>query len=187
MPFFGNALIVLGVKPRDALYTLLNYQGYGNVIRAFVGPKLIVFVMDPRDVEIILSSPVHIDKSPEYRYRSSCGSTPIKVMKKHAFFYHRYFAPWLGEGLLISTGKKWRTHRKIIAPTFHLNVLKTFVPVFYENSRDLVVRLRSEVGKEFDCHDYLSAVTVDILLGTAMGVKDRKTKTGYDYAVAVMK
>lgn len=69
-----------------------------------------------------------------------------------------------------------------------MNILKTFVPAFYENSLDLVIRLREKVGKEFDCHDYLSAVTVDILTETAMGVsKQKRQKTGYDYAMAVMK
>lgn len=69
-----------------------------------------------------------------------------------------------------------------------MNILKTFVPLFYENSIDLVNRLRDKVGKEFDCHDYLSAVTVDILTETAMGVKkERREKTGYEYAMAVMK
>ncbi|XP_058800839.1 cytochrome P450 4g15-like [Phymastichus coffea] len=166
VPFFGNALLAWGVKPEDVLTEVLKYDIYGNVARVFLGPKLVVFLVDPRDVEIILSSPVHIDKSPEYRY----------------------FAPWLGEGLLISTGDKWRTHRKIIAPTFHLNVLKSFVPLFYENSIDLVNRLKPEVGKEFDCHDYLSSITVDILLETAMGVRGgQKEKSSFDYAMAVMK
>lgn len=69
-----------------------------------------------------------------------------------------------------------------------MNILKTFVPLFYENSIDLVNRLRDKIGKEFDCHDYLSAVTVDILTETAMGVKrERREKTGYEYAMAVMK
>lgn len=98
------------------------------------------------------------------------------------------FKPWLGDGLLITSGDKWRGHRKMIAPTFHMNILKTFVPLFYENSVDLVNRLRDKVGKEFDCHDYLSAVTVDILTETAMGIKkERRQKTGYEYAMAVMK
>ncbi|OXU28285.1 hypothetical protein TSAR_003383 [Trichomalopsis sarcophagae] len=166
VPFFGNALMALGVQPKDVLTEVMKYDIYGNVARAFLGPKLVVFLVDPRDVEIILGSHVHIDKSPEYRY----------------------FAPWLGEGLLISTGEKWRSHRKIIAPTFHLNVLKSFVPLFYENSIDLVNRLKSEVGKEFDCHDYMSGITVDILLETAMGVRGtQKEKSSYDYAMAVMK
>ena len=165
VPILGNALLTLGVHPDHVLEKILQYDVFGPVVRAFLGKKLVIFLYHPRDVEIILSSSVHIDKSPEYRY----------------------FKPWLGDGLLISTGEKWRSHRKIIAPTFHLNVLKTFVPLFYANSKDLVIRLRQQIGKEFDCHDYLSAVTVDILLETAMGLREsEKHKTGYDYAMAVM-
>ena len=90
--------------------------------------------------------------------------------------------------LLITTGNKWRKHRKAIAPTFHMSILKSFVPLFYENSIDLVNRLCDKIGTEFDCHDYLSAVTVDILTETAMGVrKERREQTGFDYALAVMK
>ena len=58
-------------------------EEYKDVVRLWIGPKLIVFLIDPRDVEIILSSHVYIDKSSEYRF----------------------FQPWLGDGLLISTGK----------------------------------------------------------------------------------
>ncbi|XP_076636959.1 cytochrome P450 4g15-like [Colletes latitarsis] len=166
VPFIGNALLTFGVHPNDVLNELEKYDVFGPVVRAFLGKKLFIFLYHPQDVEIILSSTVHIDKSSDYRF----------------------FKPWLGDGLLISSGEKWRTHRKIIAPTFHLNVLKSFVPLFYENSRDLVIRLRDKVGKDFDCHDYLSAVTVNILLETAMGLKDtEKQKCGYDYAMAVMK
>lgn len=166
IPFLGNALIAVNVKPKDVLSKILELDIYGNVARAFLGPKLVVFLSDPRDVEIILGSHVHIDKSPEYRF----------------------FKPWLGEGLLINTGEKWRTHRKIIAPTFHLNVLRSFVPYFYENSRDLVMRLKKEGGNEFDVHDYMSSITVDILLETAMGLRgENKEKSGFDYAMAVMK
>lgn len=53
----------------------------------------------------------------------------------------------------------------MIAPTFHLNILKSFMGVFNKNSLALCDRLKREVGKTFDVHDNLSAVTVDILLG----------------------
>lgn len=53
------------------------------VVRLWIGSRLLVFLYDPRDVEVILSSHVHIDKADEYRF----------------------FKPWLGNGLLISTGK----------------------------------------------------------------------------------
>lgn len=55
---------------------------FDQVIKLWIGPKLVVFLIDPRDVEVILSSNVYIDKSSEYRF----------------------FKPWLGNGLLISSG-----------------------------------------------------------------------------------
>lgn len=139
---------------------------FGNVIRIWLGRNLFVFLTDPDDVEVILNSSEHIDKSTEYRY----------------------FKPWLGEGLLISTGDRWRSHRKLIAPAFHINVLKSFVNIFNKHSLNVVDRLKGETGKVFDVHDYMSEITVDILIETAMGTKrTSKNGEGYDYAMAVMK
>lgn len=53
----------------------------------------------------------------------------------------------------------------MIAPTFHINILKSFVGVFNQNSKNVVDKMRGEMGKVFDVHDYMSGVTVDILLG----------------------
>lgn len=53
----------------------------------------------------------------------------------------------------------------MIAPTFHLNVLKSFIGLFNENSRKIVKKMEKEIGKEFDVHDYMSTLTVDILIG----------------------
>lgn len=166
LPIIGNALEFIG-SSHDIFR---NFYGrsfeFGKTAKVWAGPRLLVFLTDPRDVEIILSSHVHIDKSPEYRF----------------------FKPWLGDGLLISTGQKWRAHRKLIAPTFHLNVLKSFIDLFNKNSRETVNKLEKELGKEFDCHDYMSEATVEILLETAMGVsKKTQDQSGYDYAMAVMK
>lgn len=52
----------------------------------------------------------------------------------------------------------------------------------------MVERLRKEGEKEFDCHDYMSECTVEILLETAMGVsKKTQDRSGFEYAMAVMK
>lgn len=56
---------------------------YGHVVRGWIGSKLIIFLTDADDVEVILNSQVHIEKAAEYRF----------------------FKPWLGEGLLISSGE----------------------------------------------------------------------------------
>lgn len=66
---------------------------------------------------------------------------------------------------IIILGEKWRSHRKMIAPTFHINILKSFIETFNQNSKNVVNKMKGEMGKEFDVHDYMSGVTVDILLG----------------------
>lgn len=53
----------------------------------------------------------------------------------------------------------------MIAPTFHMNILKSFFPSFNEISRKVCKKMERENGKPFDCHEYMSGVTVDILLG----------------------
>lgn len=70
----------------DVFRTILEKQvtyDFDSVAKLWIGPKLIVFLFNPADVELILSSHVYIDKSAEYDF----------------------FKPWLGDGLLISTGK----------------------------------------------------------------------------------
>ncbi|KRT83140.1 cytochrome P450, partial [Oryctes borbonicus] len=113
-----------------------------------------------------LSSHVHLEKSVEYKF----------------------FQPWFGNGLLISYGDIWKNHRKMIAPTFHMNILKSFFPSFNEISRKVCKKMEREKGKSFDCHEYMSGVTVDILLETVMGYKEPRTEdSGFEYALAVMK
>lgn len=167
LPLIGNALEFVGGSSEifsNIVQKSLPFDDE-SVVKIWIGPRLLVFLYDPRDVEIILSSHVHIDKADEYRF----------------------FKPWLGNGLLISTGQKWRSHRKLIAPTFHLNVLKSFIDLFNANSRAVVDKLKKEAGT-FDCHDYMSECTVEILLETAMGVsKSTQDQSGFEYAMAVMK
>lgn len=167
-PLIGNANMLLGKSHNQIMERAMELSYvYGTVARGWIGYHLVVFLTEPADVEIILNSYVHLEKSTEYRF----------------------FKPWLGDGLLISSGDKWRSHRKLIAPAFHQNVLKTFIDVFNDNSRAVVDRMRKEVGRgEFDCHDYMSEVTVDILLETAMGsTRTSESKEGFEYAMAVMK
>nr|CAD7430202.1 unnamed protein product [Timema monikensis] len=146
LPFLGNIHELAGIKNAGEIMqkALRIASPYQDIVKIWLGSKLIVFLVEPKDVEVILSSSVHLDKSTEYRM----------------------FQPWFGDGLLISSGDTWRTHRKLIAPAFHLNVLKSFMNQLNNNSRILVKRLDKEVnGKAFDVHDYAAEITVDMLLG----------------------
>lgn len=166
VPLLGNALIVAGLTNAQIMEKgvgLLNK--YGETMKAWLGPVLVVFLSNPDDIEIILGSSNHLEKSEEYRY----------------------FKPWFGDGLLISKGSHWRHHRKMIAPTFHQSILKSFVPAFVNHSKRVVDRMSKEAGKEFDVHDYMSQTTVEILLSTAMGVKEvPEGDKSFEYAQAVV-
>ena len=45
----------------------------------------------------------------------------------------------LGDGLISSSGMKWKSHRKILTPAFHFDILKQYVPVYNEVSHRLLV------------------------------------------------
>ncbi|KAK7601298.1 hypothetical protein V9T40_008739 [Parthenolecanium corni] len=168
LPLVGNALEFVG-DPHTTFKILYERSfefEHGTPVKIWIGPRAVVFLTDPRDVEVILGSHVHIDKSPDYRL----------------------FEPWLGDGLLISTGEKWRAHRKLIAPTFHLNVLKSFINIFNKNSRSIVEKMGKNGSKDFDVHEYMGEATVEILLETAMGVdKGTQDREANEYVVSVMK
>ena len=140
-------------------------EKYGEAIHGWLGNVLLVFLTNPADIEIILGGYNHLTKAEEYRF----------------------FKPWFGDGLLISDGNHWRHHRKMIAPTFHQSILKSFVPTFVQHSKTVCERMGAEAGKEFDVHKYMSQTTVEILLTTAMGVKKLpENNKSSEYAQAVV-
>jgi cytochrome P450 family 4 len=168
VPLLGNSLMVLMSHNKivDTLYKFSFEEKFSDCGAAWLGPKFAVILVNPRDIELILGSQTHLKKSDDYRF----------------------FQPWFGNGLLISDGDTWRTHRKMIAPTFHLSVLKRFMEEFDLSSKRVISRMRKEGGKTFDCHDYMSECTVETLMETVMGVKQpTEGRNCFDYAMAVMK
>ncbi|KAH8305373.1 hypothetical protein KR044_013116 [Drosophila immigrans] len=166
LPLLGQAHLAAGLSNAEILAVGLGYLNkYGETMKAWLGNVLLVFLTNPNDIELILSGHQHLTKAEEYRY----------------------FKPWFGDGLLISNGHHWRHHRKMIAPTFHQSILKSFVPTFVEHSKAVSARMAKEAGKPFDVHDYMSQTTVDILLSTAMGVKKLpEGNKSFEYAQAVV-
>lgn len=75
--------------------------------------------------------------------------------------------PWLGTGLLTSTGRKWHTHRKIITPSFHFKILQNFHDVMNKNSNKFVEILRkvSQNDAIFDFQDMTHYLTMDVICG----------------------
>ena len=54
--------------------------------------------------------------------------------------YYKYIVYQLtGDGLLLSKGWKWDRNRRLMTPAFHVNILRNYVNVFSQSTKQLVV------------------------------------------------
>ncbi|KAJ8015148.1 hypothetical protein DPEC_G00023140 [Dallia pectoralis] len=116
--------------------------------KVWIGPVPLLVLFHAETIEGVLQSSKHIDK---------------------AIFY-RFLHPWLGTGLLTSTGDKWRGRRKMLTPTFHFSILAEFLEVMNEKTEVLLKKLETQAGREpFNCFNYITLCALDIICETAMG------------------
>lgn len=93
----------------------------------------------------------------------------------------------VGDGLLLSFGKKWASRRKILTPAFHFSILKEFVSLFDRQSGVLVERLSRHCNeKVIDIQPFIKLMTLDVVCETAMGVTiNAQTDQNHEYVEAV--
>ncbi|KAG9509896.1 Cytochrome protein [Fragariocoptes setiger] len=122
--------------------------------RLWLGQQPVICVWKPEVVESVLSDNTLLEKS----------------------YHYDYLRPWLGDGLLTSAGKIWRSRRKLLVPAFHFHILKDFVPVFDAKAKLLVRRLNSLIGDThaqshvLDVTPIITACALDAICETIMGV-----------------
>nr|QST15030.1 CYP4C33-like protein 1 [Diaphanosoma celebensis] len=171
IPFFGSVTDVL-VNPDDFIKYILQlfdtWRPRGPVLRLWIGHYPVFIITTAEATEVLLSSNKFIDKSPDYDY----------------------LHPWLGTGLLTSTGTKWFGRRKMLTPAFHFKILEDFAHVFNEQSQILVSKLNETLRneRELDIYQYITRCTLDIICETAMGRHvDAQNQRDSDYVQAVYK
>ncbi|XP_041080424.1 cytochrome P450 4V2 [Polyodon spathula] len=151
-PIFGNALHFKtdgGDFFSQMAEITAEHRGL-PLLKIWLGTLPFVLLYHAENVEVMLSSSRHIEKS--YAY----------------VFLH----PWLGTGLLTSTAEKWRSRRKMLTPTFHFSILTEFLEVMNEQSDILVKKLEKHADKEtFNCFSHITLCALDIICETAMGKK----------------
>uniref|UniRef100_UPI003B5C9B81 cytochrome P450 4C1-like n=1 Tax=Leguminivora glycinivorella TaxID=1035111 RepID=UPI003B5C9B81 len=145
----GNALEIL-VSPDKLMDLLRSFaKKFNGIYRFWCYPIGAVTVYNPEDIEIIISTMKHSQKSIIYN-----------VIK-----------PWLKDGLLLSSGEKWQTRRKILTPTFHFNILRQFSVTLQENAQKLVAVLEATSGRPVDIVSVISEFTLSSICETAMGTQ----------------
>ena len=75
-----------------------------TIFYLMIGLSPAVFITDAHAAESILRSSEYIDKN----------------------FGYQFLVPWLGEGVLISGGSKWKHRRRLLNPSFHYKILENY-------------------------------------------------------------
>ncbi|XP_053687146.1 uncharacterized protein LOC128736684 [Sabethes cyaneus] len=135
---------------------------YGGSYRFWLNEWLFALnIVRVRELEPLLSSTKNIDKS---------------------MLYH-FLHPFLGLGLLTSTGPKWLQRRRILTPTFHFNILTGFHKVFLEECEQLLQTLEKQAscGEPTKLQSEMSRFTLSTICETSMGVKLNSVEGGEVY------
>lgn len=79
-------------------------QPNSKILFIMLGLTPFVFCADESSIESILRSTEHIEKN----------------------FGYQFLVPWLGEGILISGGQKWKHRRRLLNASFHYKILENY-------------------------------------------------------------
>uniref|UniRef100_A0A1I7TAU2 Cytochrome P450 4c3 n=1 Tax=Caenorhabditis tropicalis TaxID=1561998 RepID=A0A1I7TAU2_9PELO len=128
-----------------------------GLIKFWMGPVPVVSINRGEVAKIIFDSSTNITKSSQY-----------DKLKE-----------WIGDGLLISTGSKWKFRRKMLTQTFHFAVLKEYQKIFGAQGKVLVdvLKLRANNTYQFDIMPYIKRCTLDIIC------EDTKRLAFLDYLI----
>ena len=153
-PLIGNAHKVMFLAREDrapvARRLMEEADPRKRKVATVFGPNRMIWLFHPETAGKILGSNDIVTKSLEYK--------PL--------------IPWLGEGLLVSGGEKWRRRRKQLTPAFHFSILEDCMATFNRNA-DLLCDILIEDGlggkETLDLFPYVCRCTLDIILESAMG------------------
>ncbi|XP_034833653.1 cytochrome P450 4C1-like isoform X1 [Maniola hyperantus] len=153
----GNAFDFL--MKAECIFYYFRYLAnkYKDTFELTVGNQRFLILMHPMHVETLINSTEHNDKG----------------------YLYAFLRPWLQDGLLLSSGKKWYQRRKILTPAFHFKILCHFNSVLVEQSTKLVENLQSEVNcSKTNIYSVVSDFTINSICETAMGtVLDEESST----------
>ncbi|KAI8039086.1 probable cytochrome P450 4d20 [Drosophila gunungcola] len=152
IPILGCGLQALHLGAENIIpWVGEKFAEYGKTFRFWILGESLIYTKDLKYFETILASTTLLEKGQLYQY----------------------LRPFLNDGLLVSTGRKWHARRKIFTHAFHFKVLEHYVEIMDRNSGIMVENLRKVAdGKTaLDMLKYVSLAALDVITEAAMGVQ----------------
>uniref|UniRef100_A0A0K0EFV1 Cytochrome P450 n=1 Tax=Strongyloides stercoralis TaxID=6248 RepID=A0A0K0EFV1_STRER len=172
LPIFGNILTFSGTQEQMQNNFFKEAQiGFENnepLRRYWIGSSLTVQPLSSDAAKVIFDSTTEISKGETYDF----------------------YSQWLGNGLVLSDGEKWKYRRRLITPSFHFNMLKKYFETYNNESKNMVEIFESlsKRGDEVEIFNVIKRSALDIICETAMGVKVNASKNpNHPYLIAVKK
>ncbi|ESO89206.1 hypothetical protein LOTGIDRAFT_154296 [Lottia gigantea] len=102
---------------------------------------------------------------------------------------YQMLKPWLGEGLLLSSGEKWARNRRLLTPAFHFEILKPYL-VIKNRAADVFCKKFEKYAVSGDFFDVCSVVTMftlDVILQCSFSYETncQDQGSGHPYVKAV--
>uniref|UniRef100_A0A8D1QTW3 Uncharacterized protein n=1 Tax=Sus scrofa TaxID=9823 RepID=A0A8D1QTW3_PIG len=97
------------------------------------------------------------------------------------------FAP--GDGLLLSAGDKWSSHRRMLTPAFHFNILKLYMKNFNDSVNVMHAKwqhLVTEGHNRLDMFEHISLMTLDSLLKCVFSFHSNCQEKPSQYIAAIV-
>ena len=106
--------------------------------------------------------------------------------------FHTIFTDFLGDGIFVSDGAKWKFHRKVASHMFSRNLLKEGAGIAVKNGKLLVKAIKeaslanSGQGEVVDLQELFFCFTMDVFSEIAFGVelKSITARKKHPFAVA---
>ncbi|XP_049941377.1 cytochrome P450 4g15-like [Schistocerca serialis cubense] len=147
LPLIGNAHLFWRLPVLMETFSQLRAR-YGNTFRVYVGPKLLIFVTEPEDVQRVLMA---------------------KTLTHRDNFFVNAVTAFVGDGLLTTGGRQWRQHRRAVMPAFRTEALKSFMASFNQNAVRVCERLAATAGAETEPFPELFLGSLDLGLSNFAG------------------
>ena len=142
--------------------------------------------------------------------QSNPGAKMFKIWLGHAYVYYALhhpavikkaiktsknnvtydlLRPWIGDGLLVSKGKKWHRNRHLLTPAFHYQILNPYVSVYNSCVAVLLEKWagQAEMGKPAKVFSDVGLLSLDVVLQCAFSYRSdcQDVGAGQEYVRAV--